>query len=114
VAAFADRVAEDVLLPLRGDTWRTAISPPREVAGAVLNGDGMAFSTIKDSEDGEWLVLRCFNLLDQYVHGSWLLTGLREAVRARLDETPGEPLAVEDGRIGFSAPPRAVVTILAR
>jgi alpha-mannosidase len=114
VTAYVERLAEDVLVPLRGDTWRTAITPPAVVAGPALTGDGLAFSAIKDSEDGEWLVLRCVNLLDHYVHGSWHLTGLREAMRARLDETPVEPLAVEDGRIGFHAPPRAAVTILAR
>jgi hypothetical protein len=52
--------------------------------------------------------------LDHYVAGSWYLPGLREATQARLDETPVESLSVEDGRIGFPAPPRAVVTILAR
>lgn len=114
VTALAERIAEDVLFPLRGDTWRTAIRPPAVVAGAALIGDGLAFSTIKDSEDGDWLVLRCVNLLDHYVRGSWVMAGARTAMRARLDETPDEPLAVEDGWIGFDAPPRGVVTILAR
>jgi alpha-mannosidase len=112
--AWVERLAEDVLVPLRGDTWRTATRPPAVVVGASLTGDGLAFSTLKDSEDGAWLVLRCVNLLDHYVHGSWQVPGLREAMRARLDETLVEPLAVEDGRIGFDAPPRATVTILAR
>jgi len=114
VTAFVDRLAEDVLFPLRGDTWRTAIRPLAVVEGVALNGEGLSFSAIKDCEDGEWLVLRCVNLLDHYVHGSWHMTGLREATRARLDETPVEPLAVENDRIAFNAPPRAVVTILAR
>ena len=114
MAAGIERLAEDALVPLRGNTWRTAISPPPVVAGAELNGDGLAFSAIKDSEDGEWLVLRCVNLLGHYVHGSWHVSGLSEAMLSRLDETPVEPLAVEDGRIGFMAPPRGAVTILAR
>ncbi len=69
---------------------------------------------MKESEDGEWLVLRCVNLLEQPVRGTWHLAGLGEAMRARLDETPLEPMAVQDGRIDFVAPARGVVTILAR
>ena len=57
-----ERVAEDVLTPLRGETWRTAIAPPASVRGVELSGTGLAFSTVKESEDGEWLVLRCVNL----------------------------------------------------
>jgi alpha-mannosidase len=112
--ALIDGLAEDVLLPLRGETWRTAIHPPRLVAGAELSGTGLAFSAVKESDDGEWLVLRCVNLLDQPVRGTWHLAGLNEAVRARLDETPLEPVAVREGRIEFVAPARAAVTILAR
>jgi len=114
VTAFVDGLAEDVLAPLRGETWRTAIRPPAAVVGAELSGEGLAFSTIKDSEDGQWVVLRCTNLLDRSVHGAWRLSGVREAVRARLDETPIEPLVVQDGRVDFVAPRRGIVTILVR
>jgi hypothetical protein len=109
-----ERVAEDVLSPLRGETWRTAIDPPASISGAELSGTGLAFSTVKESEDGDWLVLRCVNLLDQPVRGAWFMAGLGEAMRARLDESPLEPVAVQDGRIDFVAPARAAVTILAR
>ena len=113
-AALMEQIAEDVLVPMTGTTWRTAISPPAAVAGPELTGDGLAVSTVKDSEDGEWLVLRCVNVLDQPVDGSWHMTGLREAMRARLDETPLDALPLEDDRIGFTAPPRGIVTILVR
>jgi alpha-mannosidase len=109
-----DRLADDVLLPLRGDTWRTAIEPPASVTGVELTGEGLAFSAVKDSEDGEWLVLRCVNLLDREVQGRWRVPGLAEAMRARLDETPLESVAVQDGRVDFVAPPRGIVTILTR
>jgi len=109
-----NRLADDVLLPLRGDTWRTAIAPPASITGAELSGEGLAFSTVKDSEDGEWLVLRCVNLLDREVQGRWQVPGLVEAMRARLDETPLGSVAVQDGRVDFVAPPRGIVTILAR
>jgi alpha-mannosidase len=112
--ASIERIAEDVLLPLRGETWRTAIAPPPLVTGVELSGNGLAFSSVKESEDGEWLVLRCVNLLDQPVRGNWHLAGLGEAKKARLDETPLESITVQDGRIEFVAPARGTVTILTR
>jgi alpha-mannosidase len=114
VTALVESLAEEVLAPLRGETWRTAIDPPPAVTGAELAGDGLAFSAIKESEDGGWLVLRCVNLLERPVAGSWALPSLREAFLARLDETPLAPLEVHDDRVEFLAPPRGIVSILAR
>jgi alpha-mannosidase len=112
--SLIDRMADDVLQPLRGHTWRTAIAPPARVSGVEIAGDGLAATAIKDSEDGEWMVLRCVNLTDRPVEGAWHCAGLSEAVTARLDETPLTPMAVEDGRVAVLVPPRAVVTVLAR
>ena len=77
-------------------------------------GDGLACTTIKESEDGEWIVLRCMNVLTRSVEGTWRLHGAREAMVARLDETPVEGFPVQYGRIDFVAPPRGVVTVLVR
>lgn len=109
-----ERAAQDVLLPLVGHTWRTAVDPPREMGGVALRGTGLTCTTIKESEDGEWIVLRCVNLLDDPVEGAWRLSGVREARLARLDETPRGALTVQDGEITFEAAPRAIVTILVR
>ena len=114
VTALIDEMADDVLLPLSGETWRTAIDPRATVAGVALHGEGLAFSTMKESDDGEWFVLRCVNLLDRDVPGSWHLSPLAEARRSRLDETPLEPLEVQENRVAFIAPPRGIVTILVR
>ena len=114
VTGFVERLADDVLVPLRGETWRTAINPPAAVTGVLLHGDGLAFSAVKESEDGEWLVLRCVNLLASAGEGAWQVDGLREAALARLDESAIISLPVEDGRVAFTAPPRGIVTILAR
>jgi alpha-mannosidase len=69
---------------------------------------------MKESEDGEWIVLRCVNVLDRDVTGSWQHPAIREASLARLDETPLEGLPVRDGVVDFVAPPRGIVTILVR
>jgi hypothetical protein len=109
-----DRMSDDVLHPMIGDTWRTAIDPPASCAGAGLVGDGLGFSAMKVSEDGAWLVLRCVNLLDRAVRGAWHVPGITEACLARLDESPLGVLALAGGAIAFEAQPRAVVTVLAR
>jgi hypothetical protein len=61
------------------------------------------------------MVLRCLNLLDRDVEGSWGVDReIREARLARLDESPGAVLQVSDGRVAFIAGSRAVVTVLVR
>jgi alpha-mannosidase len=110
-----ERTADDVLYPLAGETLRSALRMPTPKHGIALDGQGLAFCCAKESEDGEWIVLRCLNLLDQEATGSWKLgRPLREASLARLDETPtGKAILVED-TVTFTAAPRAVVTILVR
>jgi hypothetical protein len=110
-----ERSADDILLPLCGATLRSALAHPTPVSGIELQGTGLAFSSAKESEDGEWLVLRCVNLLEEPCPGHWRLgTPVVEARLARLDETIQEPARVDGDVISFIAPPRGIVTILTR
>lgn len=110
-----ERAADDVLYPLVGETLRSALELPKPRVGLALEGAGLAFSCAKESDEGGWVVLRCLNLLDREVPGGWRLDRLvREARLARLDETPEGQVSVLENQIRFVAPPRAVVTILAR
>lgn len=110
-----DRIADDVLLPMTGTTRRSTVRVAPPMHGIALEGLGLSFSCAKESEDGQWLVLRCVNLLDREATGSWQLGGMiREARAARLDETPGDSIEPVGDRIRFSAPSRGVVTILVR
>jgi alpha-mannosidase len=110
-----ERAADDILLPLRGATLRSALRVPDPVHGVELRGTGLAVSAIKESEDGRWLVLRCINLLDEAVAGSWTLPfDVVECMRARLDETPMQGLSSLDRVVAFEAERRAIVTILVR
>lgn len=94
---------------------RSALHVPAPVRGVELVGAGLAFSTVKESEDGQWLVLRCVNLLDHDVSGSWRVPfEVIEARLARLDETPSSVLVADGGEVLFHAEPRAIVTILVR
>jgi alpha-mannosidase len=110
-----EHAADDVLLPLEGRTIRAPDTLPSATSGAELLGAGLAFSALKESEDGEWMVARCVNLLDDRVEGSWRFgVPIREAYTARLDETLGEPIILAGGTVAFLAAPRAIVTILVR
>ena len=110
-----ERAADDVLCPLVGTTLRSALEVPTPVHGVELIGSGLAFSTLKESESGQWLVLRCVNLRDDEVEGAWNLPFIpREAHLARLDETIVSDLAASDRTIVFRAGPRAIVTVLVR
>jgi hypothetical protein len=112
-----ERTADDVLFPLTGETLRSALAVPEHVAGVVLRGAGLAFSALKETEEGDGLVLRCVNRLDQAVDGEWVLNErwrLDEAHRARLDETTVERLALSGNAVRFRAEPHEVVTIVVR
>jgi mannosylglycerate hydrolase len=110
-----ERAADDVLVPLTGTTLRSALRIPPPVDGVELDGVGLAFSALKESEDGQWLVLRCVNLRDESIDGSWRLPfPVTQARLARLDETLIGDLTPSGRRVTFRASPRAIVTILAR
>jgi alpha-mannosidase len=110
-----ERASDDVLFPLTGETLRSALQVPATLHGIALEGIGLSFSSAKESESGDWLVLRCVNLLEHETAGSWRLgREVREVHMARLDETNLTPLAAQNDRIPFLAPPRGVVTILVR
>jgi alpha-mannosidase len=110
-----EHAADDVLLPLIGTTLRSAIEPLAEAPGVELTGAGLAFSTVKESEDGQWLVLRCVNRLDDETSGTWRLPfEVREAHVARLDETLVTRLELKGAGVEFAAAPRAITTIVVR
>jgi alpha-mannosidase len=112
-----EREADRFLHPLRGFTHRSVPNEPAQVIGPELTGTGLAFSTMKQSEDGEWLVLRCVNLGDREQKGRWTLPRpIREAKLARLDETPLSEIVMGENQavVEFVASPRAVVTVLVR
>jgi len=111
--AEIERTADDVLHPLAGRTVRSALALLAITEGATLDGEGLAFSAIKTSEDGDWLVLRCVNLTEREITGGWTLGApVHEARESRLDETPGKSIGIQDNRVSFVAAPRALVTIL--
>jgi alpha-mannosidase len=118
-AALIERLADDVLLPLTGETLRAAVGPPQVVRGVTLDGDGLACGAVLPAERAGWVTLRCVNITDAPVQGAWRVGApIAEAWLARLDETPLRPLDVERAgdervvRIAVGA--RGVATVLVR
>lgn len=110
-----ERLADDVLLPIVGETLRSNLLDEREGAGLELEGDGLVFSAATPAQREGWTMLRCVNRRAHRVRGGWrLYRPVVEAVRARLDETPVAPLAVAERAIVFDAEPYEIVTVLLR
>ena len=121
---FVERLADDVLLPLAGETVRAALHPFGSGAWCELDGDAFAFGAAKPAECGDgWVALRAVNVTAAPARGAWRVAlpngeTPAAAVRARLDETPSEALATaREGAavlIAFEAGAREVVTVLVR
>ncbi len=110
-----ERLADDVLLPIVGETLRSNLADESEGAGLELEGDGLVFSAAAPAQREGWTMLRCVNRRAHRVRGGWrLYRPVLEAVRARLDETPLAPLAVAERSIVFDAEPYEIVTVLLR
>lgn len=110
-----ERLADDILLPITGETLRSNLDAPRQVGGLELIGECLAFSAAAPARRDGWIVLRCVNRSDEMVQGIWRLgRPVSEAVAARLDESPLAPLPVGDGEVRFTAAPREIVTVLVR
>ena len=110
--AQIEAMADDALLPLTGDTWRSSMGVPGPKVGIELRGEGLAFGCAEPSEDGSGVVLRCVNLLDHAVPGAWRVPEASAGWLSRLDETLLGELPMRDGEVRFTARPRGVVTIV--
>jgi mannosylglycerate hydrolase len=112
---LVERLSDDLLVPITGETLRSNLAAPQIVGGCTLEGDGLAFSAAMPAQREGWIVLRCVNRRDEPIAGRWTLRGgVVEAHRARLDETPTTPLTTRDGTIEFEAAGREVVTIVVK
>jgi mannosylglycerate hydrolase len=110
-----EHFAEDILLPITGETLRSNLLEPVRSGGLELHGAGLAFSAAAPARGEGWIVLRCVNQRTSSVEGSWRVgRGIAEAVRARLDETPLETLSVAENVVRFTAASLEIVTILVR
>ncbi len=110
-----EQLAEEFHAPLGSLMLSHGIGVPRAVRGPALSGRGLAFKSLKVSERGDALVLRCVNLIDERTQGTWRFPApVRRARLARLDERPlSEPVELLDGRtVRFDVEPRSITTLL--
>ncbi len=79
-----------------------------------LEGRGLVFTALKRAEEGDGIVLRCYNSSAALVAGRWTIgSPVARAILVRADETPLRALDVVRQRvITFEAPPRGLVTII--
>jgi hypothetical protein len=82
--------------------------------GVELEGRGLIFTALKPPEQGDGMVLRCYNTGAMPVTGRWTVgSAVARATLARADETPIRALDVVSRRvIEFEAPARGLVTIV--
>jgi hypothetical protein len=106
---------EDLFLPVRG-VWLRQASPLSPLSVDVrLEGYGLVFSGLKPAEEGEALVLRCYNATARATAGLWhFAEPVSSARRARADERGLHDIRLgEGGRIvPFHAAAHEIVTIM--
>ena len=88
-------------------------SLPPSASHIRIDPSDVVLSCLKRSENGRYLVVRFFHAMEgpRRVRVE-LPIPIREAWRARMDETPVEPLPCQDGRVELTVRSREVITLL--
>jgi hypothetical protein len=105
---------EDVFLPPQAVWLRQATTLHLPDLEVQLEGPGLVLSAVKPAEEGDALVLRCYNARGEPVGGRWRLgRPASRAVLLRADERGGTELSLEAGglEVPFRAGPHGLVTI---
>jgi alpha-mannosidase len=106
---------EDLFLPVRA-IWLRQASPLSPAAVDIrLEGYGLVFSALKPAEQGDTMVLRCYNATGNPTAGLWHFSQpVSSAKRARADELGLHDIRLgEGGRIvPFHAAAHEIVTIM--
>ncbi|MGV3711056.1 MAG: hypothetical protein ACO1Q7_19695 [Gemmatimonas sp.] len=125
-----ENASDDFLLPLVGTTMRDLERTSLEIDGPQLEGAALRFSAALLADDGDGIVLRCYNDSDSAQQGRWVIpAGKTDALRepaesaasithdqqfefaeARMDETVLSEWRMLRNAIEFTAGPRAIVT----
>jgi alpha-mannosidase len=108
---------EDLFLPPVVQWERDCTGTTVSESGIELTGEGLVYAACKPAEQGEGMVLRCYNSRGAATTGAWRFGApMAVARQMRLDETELRALEVADGgsTVRFTAGPREVVSIEVR
>jgi mannosylglycerate hydrolase len=106
---------EDLFLPIQGIWLRQATPLSLEPIDLRLEGYGLVFSGMKPAEQGDGLVLRCYNATGRPTAGIWHFgRPVASARRARADERALHDIRLGEGGqiVPFHAAAHEIVTIV--
>jgi mannosylglycerate hydrolase len=112
-----EAIWEDLFLPPVVQWERDCTGESAAGPGIELTGEGLVYAACKPAEQGQGMVLRCYNSRDAATTGEWRFTEpVAGAAQVRLDESEIVGLPVGDlGRVvRFEAGPREIVSVLVR
>ena len=111
------RAWDDAMAPITGRWLRDALGHAPAPVSVELEGEGLVLSAIKPADDGDGVILRCWNATGERRKGAWRVAPpATDALRCRADEVGGGPIECEHGggRIPFDAGPFEIVTVRIR
>jgi alpha-mannosidase len=113
--AGLEELWEDLFLPIRAVWLRQASPLSLPPVDLQLEGQGLVFSALKPAEQGDAMVLRCYNALNEPSVGAWHLGApVRSAHRARADEEILYEIKLGEASrsVPFHAAPHEIVTVM--
>jgi alpha-mannosidase len=114
--AEVNQASETFHLPLLCVRRKDAALPPLRGSFCSIDNPRVVFSALKDAEEGEGIVLRCYNPSEKEERAAVRFSGaVRQAWQARLDETPVSQLTLQgDNEVPLALKPGEVVTLLVK
>ncbi len=107
-----NRQAEDYNSPVIAVTRKHPVEVPREATYLELKGEHLAFSELKESEDGLGIVFRCYNLADKGSSGS-LAVGIpvKSAHTTNLEEREMSALEIKNREVRFNVDAHTIASL---
>ncbi|HEU5170037.1 MAG TPA: glycoside hydrolase family 38 C-terminal domain-containing protein [Gemmatimonadales bacterium] len=109
------RLWEDAFAPVGAWWLRQAVGCMTPTDAIELEGNGLVCSAIKPAENGQGIVLRCYNVSPHPTTGRWRFAAPQaRALRVRADERGGEAAPLGDGgrTLAFAARAGEIMTYL--
>ncbi len=107
-----NRLAEEYNSPVIPLARKHALNGHDEISFVRIEGDSIAFSAFKESEDGTGIILRCYNIGGKSSTGKVFLDfPVKSAYITDLDERERSELELNGSTVSFTATPHSIVTL---